>query len=296
MNRTRAPWLFLAPAIALFALVFVIPVAYTLIQSFLTVTASGGTGFGDGENIVSFAGLANYLSAFGDAGFLQSIVRVAVLGLIQVPIMLIFALVLALVLDARRTLGKRGFSLLYFLPYAIPGAVGAIMWAFLVQPELSPFTQIGEQLGLHIDLTAGWIIPFTIGNMLIWGFTGYNMVIFSAALKAIPTEIYEAARIDGASSWRIAWTIKVPMIRASLVMTTVFAIIGTIQLYTEPTVLKNSSPNVDPQFSPLMSIYAAVQAGDYFQAAARSIIIAIIALVLSFGFLALQRRKGAADV
>lgn len=295
LNGSRAPWLFLAPAIALFALVFVIPVGYTLVQSFLKVTASNGTGFGGGANIVSFDGLGNYLNAFEDPAFMASILRVALIGVVQVPVMLAFALALALVLDLRRTIGKRFFSLAYFLPYALPGAVGAIMWAFLVQPELSPFTAMGHALGIQVDLTAPWLIPVTVGNMITWGFTGYNMVIFTAALKAIPQEVYEAARIDGASAWKIALSIKVPMIRAALVMTTVFAIIGMIQLYTEPTVLKNVSANVDPQFSPLMSIYASVQSGDFYQAAARSVIIAIIALVLSFGFLALQRRKDRGD-
>lgn len=296
-HRTRThlkAWIFLAPALALFVFVFVIPIAYTLWESFLKSTSTNGTGFGPKAIETTFAWFENYTRAFTDPNFIASIGRVALLGVIQVPLMLIFALVLALLLDGRRPVGRRTFSLMYFLPYAVPGVVGALMWAFLVQPSLSPFTAIAESFGIPLDLTSQAAIPFTIGNMIVWGFTGYNMVIIYAALQAIPREIFEAAIVDGAGAVRIALRIKIPLVRPALILTAVFSIIGTIQLYNEPEVLHISTANVDPSFSPLMAIYASVQNNDLYGAASRSIILAVIALAFSFGFLRLQQRRGKA--
>ncbi|ALE91204.1 sugar ABC transporter permease [Arthrobacter alpinus] len=294
-KSAKAPWGFLAPAIVLFAAVFVIPIGYTAWQSIHRMQLSSGTGFGPKASGGStFSGLDQYVLALTDPAFTTSILRVIILGVIQVPLMLALALSLALLLDARRTIGKRSFNLIYFMPYAIPGVVSALMWAFLVQPSLSPFTSIAKALGFTLDMTTPFAIPFTIGNMITWGFTGYNMIIMYSALKALPAEVLEAATIDGAGPWRTAWAIKVPLIRPAVVMASVFSIIGTIQLYTEPAILRNSAPNVDPTFSPVMAVYAAVMSNDFNGAAARSVILALVTLVLSFGFLKYQQRRGGA--
>jgi len=272
-----APWLFLFPALLLFVFIFVLPIAYTIMQSFLK----------PGQKKLL------YTAAFQDSHFLLSIGRVLLIGVVQVPLMLLFSVCLALLLDARRVKARQGFQLAYFLPYAVPGAISALMWTFLLQPQLSPFTSLFQEMGLNLNLLAPSVVPISVGNMITWGFAGYNMVVIYSALKALPNEILEAAHVDGASSWRTAWQIKVPMVRPAVIMTAVFSIIGTIQLYNEPAILRNSAPRIDPDFSPIMAVYNLVT-GDYFGAAARSVILAVITLVASFGFLKLQSRRGGA--
>lgn len=274
-------------------MVFITPIFYTAQQSFFKIQGSSGLGF-DTQKEAVFVGLDQYLSSLQDEAFLWSVLRVILIGVCQVPIMLFFALCLALMLDSYRCYGRRVFNLMYFLPYAIPGVVSALMWAYLVQPTLSPFTQMGRAIGFNWDMTTPAAIPFTIGNMITWAYTGYNMIIMYAALKALPADIMEAATIDGASSWKVAWQIKVPLIRPALIMTAIFSIIGTIQLYNEPAILRNSTPNVDISFTPIMDVYTLVQNNDFNGAAARSVLLAAFAFVLSFGFLKLQQRRGGA--
>jgi multiple sugar transport system permease protein len=84
----------------------------------------------------------------------------------------------------------------------------------------------------------------SIANIVTWGFVGYNMIILYAALRSIPTELYEAARIDGASEVRIARSIKLPAIRPALVLTLIFSVIGSFQLFNEPSLLQSLAPNV----------------------------------------------------
>lgn len=285
--------MFLAPAAVLFIFVFVLPIIYTIYQSLYSTQATSGTGFGS-KLESSFVGFSQYQAALGDTSFLASIGRMLLIGIFQVPIMLLFALCLALMLDSRRCYGRKAFNLAYFLPYAIPGVVSALMWAYLVQPSLSPFTQLAAHFGIRFDMTLQPVIPVTIANMITWGFTGYNMVIMYAALKALPSDIMEAARIDGATPAKIAWKIKVPLIRPAIVMTAVFSIIGTIQLYNEPAILRNATPNVDRGFSPIMAVYNLIQTNDFSGAAARSVILAVLTFALSFAFLKFQQKRGGA--
>ncbi|MEU6676342.1 sugar ABC transporter permease [Streptomyces sp. NPDC046925] len=290
-RRARTAWLFLLPFAALFMCLYLAPIGYTLFESLYEQQRSG---LGLTEPTTSFAGLGNYLTALGDEAFRGSLLRVLLIGAVQVPVMLGLALGLALLLDARQTLFKRFFRLAYFLPYALPGVIGAIMWSFLVAPRLSPISAAADSLGLHLDLTSDGMLAPVIGNMLTWGWTGYNMLIIYAALQAIPAELSEAARMDGCSAFAIAWRIKVPMVRPALVLTTVFSIIGTAQLYNEPAILHNVAPNLSSDYTPISAAYAAVNSGDFNYAATQSVILALLTLVLSFGFLKFVQRRGAA--
>ncbi|MGW7271969.1 carbohydrate ABC transporter permease [Streptomyces sp. NPDC054864] len=290
-RRNRTALLFLAPFAVLFVGLYLAPIGYTIQQSLYEQHRSG---LGLTAPSTTFAGLGNYATALGDAEFRTSLLRVLLIGAVQVPVMLAVALALALLLDAKQTMFKRFFRLAYFLPYALPGVIGAIMWSFLVAPRLSPISAAAEKLGLHLDLTSDGLLGPVIGNMLTWGWTGYNMLIIYAALQAIPPELSEAARMDGCSAFGIAWRIKIPMVRPALVLTTVFSIIGTAQLYNEPSILRNVAPNLSSTYTPISAAYSAVNAGNFNYAATESVILALLALVLSFGFLKFVQRKGAA--
>ncbi|MFE6748077.1 carbohydrate ABC transporter permease [Kitasatospora purpeofusca] len=291
-GRRWAPLGFLAPFGTLFAVTFVAPICYALYESLYKLHRSG-LGLAPPSEV--FAGLSNYTDALTDHAFTASIVRVVLIGLVQVPLMLGLALVLALMLDARRTPFKRFFRLGFFLPYAVPGVIGGLMWSFLYQPDVSPVAAALARIGLHVDFTSDGMLPWSVGNMLTWGWTGYNMIVIHSALKAVPAELTEAAELDGCTGWRLAWHIKIPMVRPALVMTTVFSIIGMAQLYNEPVVMKAVAPNLASDWTPIMAAQNEVAANNYHAAATRSVILALVIFALSFGFMRFVNKRGGAQ-
>ncbi|AZP22453.1 sugar ABC transporter permease [Streptomyces aquilus] len=284
---------FLAPFAVLFLTMMVAPIGYAIYQSFFTVHRAGLFG---GAASTEFTGLSNYADAFSDHDFMASIVRVVLLGCVQVPVMLGLALLLALLLDSRSARLRKTYRLTFFLPYALPGAIAAVMWSFLLVKDLSPFTGPLSHIGITTDFLSPSWVPVSIGNMITWGWTGYNMLIIYSALQTIPAEVTEAAALDGCTGWRLAWAVKIPLVRPALVLTTVFSIIGTAQMYTEPAVLVGARiPGVDPKFTPIMNTTLGMDVGGQNLAAAESVVLALITLVLSFGFLKFNQRKGAME-
>lgn len=282
---------FLAPFAVLFLTMMVAPIGYAIYQSFFTIHRAGLFG---GQQSTVFSGFSNYTAALRDHEFVTSMVRVGLLGLVQVPIMLGLALLLALLLDSRSARLRKTFRLTFFLPYALPGAIAAVMWSFLLVKDLSPFTGPLSHIGITTDFLSPSWVPVSIGNMITWGWTGYNMLIIYSALQTIPAEVIEAATLDNCTGWRLAWYVKIPLVRSALVLTTVFSIIGTAQLYTEPAVLAGARiPGVSPKFSPIMNTAVSMDSGSQNLAAAESVVLALLTLVLSFGFLKYNQRKGA---
>jgi multiple sugar transport system permease protein len=215
---------------------------------------------------------------------------VLLFGVVQVPVMLGLALLFALLLDSPLLRGKRFFRLAFFVPYAVPGVIAAIMWGFLYSPRLSPF----EALTSQVDLLSGDFVLWSIANVVTWVFVGYNMLIIYSTLLSIPGDIYEAARLDGAGQFRIAWSVKIPLVRPSLVLTAVLSIIGTLQLLAEPQTFRAFSSAVTSTYTPNMTIYATSSIPNVNLAAAMSVVLALATFVLSFTFLRLTRRKAAA--
>ncbi|MEV7214517.1 sugar ABC transporter permease [Kitasatospora cineracea] len=289
--RRWAPLGFLLPFGALFLLTFVAPICYALHQSLFKLHRSG---LGLTPPTTVFTGLSNYTEALADRAFTSAVLRVLLIGAVQVPLMLALALALALLLDGRRTPGKRFFRLAFFLPYAVPGVIGGLMWSFLYQPDVSPIARALAGIGLHVDFTSDGALPWAVGNMLTWGWTGYNTIVIHSALKALPGEYAEAAELDGCTGWRLAWHIKIPMVRPALVMSTVFSIIGTAQLYNEPVVMRAVAPNLSGDWTPIMAAQNEVAANNYQAAAARSVLLALVISVLSFGFMRFANKRGAA--
>jgi multiple sugar transport system permease protein len=285
---SRSAWLFLTPFGLLFVALMLAPIGYALYQSLFKVERSG---LGLGAAKTTFAGISNYLTALQDGDFTAALLRVVLIGAIQVPLMLALALLLALLLDSAVTRLKRTFRLVYFLPYALPGVSAAIMWSFLYQPSISPITSALSFFGIHVDLLSGNAVYVAIINMMTWSYTGFNMLVLYSALQAIPTELSEAGRVDGCGEGRVAWHIKIPAVRPALVLTGVFSIIGTLQLYNDPEILHQVSPAIGSSFTPIMAVQESAAANNYNYAAAQSIVLAVLTFALSFGVLKLTQRR-----
>jgi multiple sugar transport system permease protein len=275
--------IFTGPFSVLFLLFYLIPIGFAVWQSLLVVQREGLYG----KPTEVFGGLAQYALVFQNAPFWESVWRVLLFGVVQVPVMLGLALLFALLLDSPALKGKKFFRLAFFAPYAVPGVIAAIMWGFLYSPNLSPFTDVTQV----VDFLSPQLVLWSIANVVTWVYVGYNMLIIYSALLAIPSEVYEAARLDGAGQVRIAWSIKIPMVAPALVLTAVFSIIGTLQLLAEPQVFRSFSAAVSSTYTPNMTIYATSAIPNPNLAAAFSVVLAVATFVLSFTFLKITQRK-----
>lgn len=287
-----APYAFAAPAVVLYALVLLVPIAYTLYLS-VEKTQVSGLGLGLGARRQVFAGLSNYTSALRDAAFLSSLLRVVIYSLILVPVMLGLALLFALLLDARRVRFQRFGRLSIFLPYAVPTVIASLLWGFLYLPTVSPFPSILAKVGLSMpNLFTTHVALLSVANIGVWGGTGFNMIVMYTSLRAVPSELYEAARIDGASQLQIALRIKIPMIAPALVLTGVFSIIATLQVFNEPQTLAPLTNTISPDWMPLMRVYdLAFNDNNGYEAAALSVIIAAVMFVGSFFLLRASNKR-----
>lgn len=285
-----ALWVLLLPFVVMFALFFLAPIVFAIVQSMFT-TRSSGLGLGRPETVFVFAD--NYIRALSDGAFLESMGRLVVFSAIEVPLMVVTALGLALLLDSGKARFPRFFRVLYFAPYGVPGVIATLLWGFLYIPATSPVLQALSGVGIEVNPLSSANVLFAIANIALWGFAGYNMVILMAALNAIPSELYEAARVDGASVWSITWHIKLPLVRPSVILVTVFTIIGTLQLFVEPLVLRPLTTAINSTYTPNLAAYnQAFAQGDPSLAAAMAVIVAVLGFVFSFGFLRLVNRKG----
>nr|WP_221286466.1 sugar ABC transporter permease [Cellulomonas hominis] len=288
-----APYLFLAPFVVLFLVFLVLPIFIALYKSFFAVQRSG-LGFGGGEE--GFVGFDNYVQAFGDSAFVESFGRVLLYGVVQVPIMLAIAIGLALLFDSAVVRGKRFFQLSVFLPYAVPSVVAALVWGFLYQPRVSPIVEGLRSLGMDPQFLAPGTVLWSLANVGVWSVTGVNMIIIFSSLQTVPREMYEAARMDGASELRLALQIKLPQIMPAVLLTTLFSIIGTLQLFNEPMTLRSITSNISGSYTPNMSIFSATTLGGNINlGSAMAVILGIATMVLSVTVSALSnRRKGGA--
>jgi multiple sugar transport system permease protein len=284
-KHARFGWIFLAPFAIVFLVFLVLPLVYAFWMSLHTNTLAGGE---------QFAGLANYAKAFTDQRFLSGMVRVAAFAVVFVPLQIGLALIFALILDDIRSRLSRFTRLLIFVPYAIPGVIGALMWGFLYSPSFGPLVGLFEFFNAEApDLLNSGSIFWSLTNIVTWQWTGYYMIIIYASLQSIDPSIYEAARIDGATKLQTALHIKVPIVASSLVLTIVFALIGTLQFFTEPQVLAPLAGNaIDAAYTP--NLYAYNLAFSYQQfnyASAISFALGLMVFLASIIFLIATRKK-----
>ena len=166
-HRSAGP-LFVAPFLVLFLLLFLAPLGYAAYLSLFQTRLIGGT---------VFVGLDNYAQAFGDSQFLHGVGRVALFFVVQVPVMLLLALLFALALDSGLLRLSRVIRLGIFVPYAVPSVVAALMWGYLYGPDFGPFAQLSRNLDLPAPhyLSEGWMLG-SLANIVTCEFVGNNMI------------------------------------------------------------------------------------------------------------------------
>lgn len=271
-------WKFVGPFMAVFALVFIAPVVYSIYLSLFKDQLVGGN---------TFVGLDNYIQAFGDAKLWDSLGRVSLFLIVQVPVMMAIALIAALAIDSARLYGSSFFRIAIFLPYAVPAVVATLMWGFMYGTRFGLVRNLSDFLGFQLpDPLGSDLVLASIGNIVTWEFIGYNMLLFYAALRVIPVDLYEAAELDGAGQFRIIRNIKLPALRPAIVIGTIFSIIGSFQLFNEPNILQSLAPNaINSYFTPNMYAYNLSFAGQQYNYSATIAIVvgiatAVIALIV----------------
>jgi len=277
-RRTRRDWrgwAFVAPFMVVFAAMIIAPVVYAIYLSLFRQQLIGGN---------AFVGLGNYVAVLQDDKFWASLGRVSLFLVVQVPVMLALSLTAALALDSARLHGTGFFRIALFLPYAVPGVVAALIWGFIYGDQFGLTASLNQLLGTGLAPLSGQWVLASIGNIVTWEFMGYNMLIFYAALRVIPGELYEAAEIDGAGAFRTVFSIKLPAIRGALVIATIFSIIGSFQLFNEPNLLKQLAPNaISSYFTPNMYAYNLSFAGQQFNYAATvAIVMGVLTAVIAY--------------
>lgn len=277
-SKRTVPYTFLAPYLVLFTAFLVLPLIYAVYVSLF----QGRTG------VNVFVGLQNYRTAMGDSEFWSGVRRVLIYAVAQVVVTIGSSLGLALLLDSPWVKLKSLFRLLYFLPYAVPAVIGAIMWGFLYSPQLDPLLRDvgGTSLGL---LSANHLL-YGIVIIVTWELAGYYMTIYYANLTSIPLDLYDAGKIDGCSEWQLAVRIKIPLIRPAIMMTAVLSIIWSLQLFNEPMVLSTMA-SLPPSFTPNMFVYnMEFTFGNTNYAATLSVILILITLAVTLVFLIFSSR------
>lgn len=234
LDIKAAPYLYIAPFFILFAVFGVYPTGYTVWLSLTDTSPLNPT--------TNFVGLENYVTLFGDAGFWKSVVNtVGIFFLATVP-QLLMALMLANWLN-RRMRGIHFLRATIAVPIVTSTAVVALVFSMFFARDFGLANGLLEVLGVDpIDWRSErWSSWLAIATMVDWRWTGYNALIYLAAMQSISTDLYESAEIDGASRSRQFWQITVPLLRPTIIFTVIISTIYGLQLFTEPVMFTSGS-------------------------------------------------------
>ena len=240
IKKNKHCYLFISPFFILFGIFLLFPFFYSFVISLQSW---------DGVSLPKFVGLANYQRLFRDELFWKALYNtVYILGL-NIPLHLGLALLLAAALNSMVVRGRSVMQLVYFMPIIVSVVVVAIVFSLLYDSYTGLINYFIELLGAA---PIPWISSeawskISVVLLITWRWTGYNMVIMLAGLQAIPEELYEAGRIDGATGWKSFWNITLPLLKPVLLFCLIMSIIGLFKIFTEPYILTGGGPNNSSQ-------------------------------------------------
>ncbi len=239
-RQERAAWLFSAPVLVIIALVFVLPTALAMA---LSVTDYSIYALADWANL-RFVGLGNFIDLFSTPLFWRAIGNTALFALLGVPMAIGASLAVALLLNDATVRWKPLWRVLLFAPYVTSIVATAVVWRFLFNERSGLINRALATVGAA---PVDWLgNPHTsIPAILIfvtWKIFGYNMIVFTAALSAVPQDLMEAARLDGADRWGRFRHVTLPAIGPTLLLAAVMSVAGFLQIFAEPYVMTLGGP------------------------------------------------------
>ena len=291
MKRTSlAGWIFAGPSLIVLGVFFGLPVLAALA---LSVTDFDLYALADPHNL-RFIGLDNYIDLLRTPMFWKALWNTTYFVLVGVPLSIAASLGAALLLNAPAARFRALFRTALFAPVVTTLVAVAVIWRYLFNTQYGLVNYVLVHLGLPAPDWLGdphWAMPM-IMLFAVWKNFGYNMVIFLAGLQAIPHDLYEAARIDGANRWKQFWHITLPMLGPVLLVVGVITISGYFQLFAEPYVMTRG----DPLQSTVSVLYFMFEEGfkwwNLGRASAVAFLLFLIILAVTTVMLRLGRRKG----
>jgi multiple sugar transport system permease protein len=283
-GRQLAGFGFVTPFLIFYALFLVLPLVLALVMSLFN-TSLVVPGFG------SFAGLKNYSQLFSDSFFWQAMWHTVLFTLVSTPVLVVVPLVFAIAIYRRR--GQWFFRLAFFLPYILPSAVIALIWTWLYEPGYGLIDGALHFFGLGAPawLSSQTLALYSIVIVTVWWTVGFSFVLFLAGLQDIPRDLYEAADLDGASSWVQIRRITIPMLGRTITLAAVLQVIASLKIFDQVYLITMGGPN----YSTRTAIEYIYDEGFTSQrvgyASAASMVLFVVIVIISFGWLWLVRKQ-----
>ncbi len=273
-HQTIRAYLFLLPFLTFFILVTVYPVIY---GGYLSL-------FGERGARMWFVGLGNFESTFTDPLFWRGFGFPVFLLLVQVTGMIVIAIFIGLLYE--RIKHSAVYRLIFYLPYAVPGVVAGILWSYIFSQSMSPLVPLWKLLGAaKPDFITLSSVRWVLLIIILWEWTGYTSLIIYSTLVSIPKEYAEAAELDGAGWLKVAYYIKVPLLKNTVFVLIIFNSIGAMQVFNEPRMI-NILLTLPQNYTPAMYLYnQAFAYGAFTYSIAMGLVLAAVIFVVSFFFM-----------
>ena len=276
-------YVFVAPFFISFAVFALYPLIWAFRLSF-----SRWRGFGPME----YVGIENYRIMLKDPYLVKSLVNTLQFAYILLPTGIFIAIVFAVILNNKTLAGRGIFRTIYFLPYVTSSVIVSIVFTQLFDDTMGWMNAGLQFLGLQ---PVGWLRgeawPAKIVVILLtpWGGIGYNILLFLGGLQSIEPEIYEAAKIDGATEWQAFWQVTLPLLRPIIFFLTVMATIGLLSMFNQPYMLTRGGPQGETETLMLRLYNIGIGGMRYGDASAFGFLIGLLVIVISAIQIRLQR-------
>ncbi|WP_175987683.1 carbohydrate ABC transporter permease [Bacillus sp. Marseille-Q1617] len=278
-RTNKHPYVFIAPAVVILTVFSIVPIIVAFLISFTDLDLAGLANWSN----VNFVGMENYSKLISDDLFHKSIYNTFFYVIIGVPLVIVFSLGIALLLNYGTSKLFTVFRGVYYMPSITNIIAVAVIWGFLYNTEYGLFNYLLSLLDVE---KIPWLGEPTIAKLslivlAVWKGIGINMIIFLAALQGIPKSYYEAAEMDGANRWQVLWNVTIPLLRYATFFVTVTTLIGWLQFFEEPFVMTNGGP-LDGTISMALFIYQkGFQFSEFGYAAAGSFILFVFIIIIT---------------
>ncbi|OJG28120.1 hypothetical protein RU98_GL001368 [Enterococcus caccae] len=279
MKKSKSPYFFIAPAVALLLVFSIIPIFIAVTISFTDMSLAGLADF----SRINFVGFDNYLTIFKDKVFGQAMFNTAYYVIIGVPLVIISSLALAIMINFGENKFFSFMRLVFYSPSITNTVAVSVVWMYLYNPTIGLLNHLFSYLNIGpiMWLTDPSTSKLSLIIIAVWKAIGLNLLIFLAAIQGIPKEYYEAAEIDGANKWQQILKITIPLLKFSIFFVTVTTLIGWFQFFDEPFVMTKGGP-LDSTLSVALFIYQrGFQYNKFGYAAAGSVILFVAIIIVT---------------
>jgi len=282
----RLGWGFASPALLVVAAVMIFPIVFSIVMSFNNVDVTG-----NGFQLGGFTN-KNYSILFGSDRYWHDLEFTALYTVVTVTVEIVLGTLIALVLE-RLTVGRGWLMALLLLPWALITVVSAQLWAYIYNGVYGVLDSAASAVGVHNLNVLGTPTQASIamGVADVWKTTPFVAIMVLAGLVMLPSEVVEAARVDGARGWTIFWRIRLPLLRPALAVAVMFRILQAFGLFDLPYVLTGGGPGTSTESLALLGYKVLFNDLEFGPGAAVAASTAIIVLVICLVFLKVFRTQ-----